>query len=314
MKAILEEQYGKSTPMNQSFNKLTSSQLQKRQELIYARRMMLLEAKSLRVRKEESRQQGHFFAFLVEHGWHHEQGLTLEIMQKCISSLANGDYKAVMFNMALAHICKSPVLLLTHPPPHTPSYSYFFLSHSFILILLLIQDATKRNMLKDVWSLLHPDIISMWVMTLVRTNVLRATLEKYVGMMRTFSKDLGYVEDFHEVCSKGDVIDFRGDPFSGDIVARTLSSNRKYRTKIGERPRKCISTHALLPTSTTSTHIHPCTYIHTCTWCIFTHGGAYPPVHLYPIFHHPPTSIHPFIYPSTHQLIHPITNLSIYPL
>ena len=106
VKAILEEQYGKSTSkstsVNQSSNKLTSTQVTKRQELIEARRGMLIEAKCLRVRKAESRMQGHFFAFLVELGWHTENRLPLDIMQTCISSLSDGDYKTVKLIMALA--------------------------------------------------------------------------------------------------------------------------------------------------------------------------------------------------------------------
>ena len=106
VKAILEEQYGKSTSkstsVNQSSNKLTSTQVTKRQELIEARRGMLIDAKCLRVRKAESRMQGHFFAFLVELGWHTENRLPLDIMQTCISSLSDGDYKTVKLIMALA--------------------------------------------------------------------------------------------------------------------------------------------------------------------------------------------------------------------
>ena len=83
-------------------------------------------------------------------------------------------------------------------------------------------------MLQRVWSLLHPDTISMWLMTLVRTNVQRATLDKYVGMMKTFSRELGYVDVFREVCSGSGVVDFHGDPFTGDILTKTLKSNRKY--------------------------------------------------------------------------------------
>ena len=158
-------------------------------------------------------------------------------------------------------------------------------------------------MLRGVWSLLHPDIISMWVMTLVRTKVKLATMEKYVGMMKTFSRDLGYTDNFHEVCSGGDVVDFHGDPFTGDILTKTLKSNRKYRTRIGETPRRCISTYALLPSSTTSTHIRP------CTWCISTHGGAYPPS-----THPPSLTIHPLpsIHASTYPLIHSSTQSPIY--
>ena len=243
----------------------------------------------MRVRKEESRIQGHFLWSMDGIIRHHEKGLPLCIMQQCISSLANGDYKAVVLIMAIAHLCKSPVSSLTLPPPHTPSYS-----HS------LLQDVAKRHMLIMVWPRLHPDTTSMWVMSLVRTNVARATyaLEKYVGMMKTFSRELVYTDAVHEVCSGGDVIYFHGDPFTGDILNKTLKSNRKYQTRIGERHCRCISTRALLPTSTTSTHIHP------CTWCISTHGGAHPPIHPSTHFDHPPTSIHPCIHPSTHPPIH----------
>ena len=165
-------------------------------------------------------------------------------------------------------------------------------------------------MLKRVWSLLHPDIVSMWVMTLVRTQVKLPTVEKYVGIMKTFSRDLGYTDNFHEVCSGGDVVDFYGDPFTGDIMDKTRKANRKYRTRIGEAPRRCISTYGLLPSSTTSTHIR------VCTWCISTHSCAYPPsTHPPCLTIHPLSSIHGVTYPPIHTMSSTQShNLCIYPL
>lgn len=77
-------------------------------------------------------------------------------------------------------------------------------------------------------------------MTLVRTNVLKDTIQKYVGIMKTFSKELGFAEQFKEERVGGLVCDFHGCPFSATIVKKTLESNRKYRTKMGERPRRSL--------------------------------------------------------------------------
>ena len=64
--------------------------------------------------------------------------------------------------------------------------------------------------------------------------------------MKTFSKELGFAEQFKEERVGGLVCDFHGCPFSATIVKKTLESNRKYRTKMGERPRRSLHPFVLL--------------------------------------------------------------------
>jgi len=102
VQAILNAQF-KDVLKPKRSTKLTTDQMRKRQTLITERRGMLLEAKSLRTRKEGSRMHGHCFAFLVEIGWHTECGLPIETMSTCIESLNNEDYKKAphSYNMGL---------------------------------------------------------------------------------------------------------------------------------------------------------------------------------------------------------------------
>ena len=82
----------------------------------------------------------------------------------------------------------------------------------------------------------------MWVISLVNTDVGVDTVLQKIGTMKRFSSDvLGFTEEFREKKVVGGISNFTGNPFSAQLVTDSVRANKKYRVRMGMKPRKWVN-------------------------------------------------------------------------